>query len=367
MDKILEKHLANALVLVKSDLNISSPDENIIPYYSCVFENSKYKIATEFENFASEIIGYWKDKPIIKYNSSKYAILENSNTIVKLKSLNITDDKIRKEPEIAKVLSSIFPNQNIVQKSIKKDIKKVQSKIEPFPEPITTQKDAPVVAKVPTPTEVVKDLGEITPKKETDNTSVISHYVDTLKHGDKQKEAPLKTDESSTLNYINNGKPKNIEEEIFSLLDSKKDDPRIKRLFSYYTDQTKKEVHEINEKYSKQYLAKILETSGGGGTSNSAVDYSKGGIVNGDLTITQNLSVLGDLYLVNPNKKVFIIGNDTDTDYIVDHNFNTKDLVISLYDSTDEMVLASVKNINLNQTLITFSIPVKDIKVVIMR
>lgn len=362
MDKILEKHLANALVLVKSDLNISTPDENIIPYYSCIFEDKKYKVTTEFENFTSEIIGYWKDKPIIKHNNNKYAILENSNTIVKLKSLNITDDKIQKRPEVSKIGYSIFPNQNILAKPEKKVIKKIESNVEPFPDPITTKNDEPVVAKVPTQSEVIKDLNEILPKKETETNSVISHYVNTLKNSDKQKDNPPKSDVPSTSDYINNGKPKTLEEEIFSLLDSKKDDPRIKRLFSYYTDQTKKEVHEINEKYSKQYLAKILETSGGGGTSNSAVDYSKGGIIGGSLTITENLSVLGSIN----NKRVFIIGNDIDTEYTVDHNFNTKDLVISVYDSNDEIVLTSIKNINLNQTFISFSNPVKDIKVVIM-
>ena len=68
------------------------------------------------------------------------------------------------------------------------------------------------------------------------------------------------------------------------------------------------------------------------------------------------------------NKLVFIIGNDTDTDYVVDHNFNTKDLIITMYDSNDEIVLAGAKNINVNQTLITFSEPpVENIKVVIMR
>jgi hypothetical protein len=108
MDKILEKHLANALVLVKSDLNISIPDENIIPYDTCILEDNKYEIKTEFDIIKSDIVGYWKDKPIISYNRTKYAILENSNTIVKLKSLNVTDDKIRNEPEKVKNLISLI-------------------------------------------------------------------------------------------------------------------------------------------------------------------------------------------------------------------------------------------------------------------
>jgi hypothetical protein len=87
----------------------------------------------------------------------------------------------------------------------------------------------------------------------------------------------------------------------------------------------------------------------------------------GDLTITNNLSVLGNIYGILNNKRVFNIGNNIDTDYVLDHNFNTKDLVISVYDSNDEIVLASVKNINLNQTLVSFNEPIENIKVVIMR
>lgn len=368
MDKILEKHLANALVLVKSDLNISIPDENIIPYDTCILEDNKYEIKTEFDIIKSDIVGYWKDKPIISYNRTKYAILENSNTIVKLKSLNVTDDKIRSEPEKVKNIISLFPNRNLIVNRVRKP-ELLPVKVEPpvvLPNPIPAPLPKPEVKPEPNPDVVANQVTDLLPKKEKENNSVISAYVNTLKKTDQQtKEPEVKP---STAEYIETNKPKSIEEELFSLLDSKKDDPRIKRLFSYYSDQTKKEVHEINEKYSKQYLAKILETSGGGGTSNSAVDYSKGGIIEGDLTINANLSVVGGTIYGNlDNKRVFNIGNATDTDYVIDHNLNTKDLVISLYDSEDEMVLASVKNINLNQTLISFSMPVTNIKVVIMR
>jgi hypothetical protein len=344
MDKILEKHLANALVLVKSNLNISTPDENIISYESCILEDDKYNLITEHDNFSSEIIGYWKDKPIIIYNRIKYAILENSNTIVKLKSLNVNDDNIQKYPE--KINSS-----NIIRKV----------------EPVIIKKEI-VKQEIPTPSpeEIIKQIDELLPKKETPTNSTISSYLDVLKKNDESEKVTSK-DKESTASYIESDKPKSFEDEFFSIFETKKDDPRFKKLFAHYSEQTKKEVHEINEKYSKQYLAKILETSGGGGTSNSAVDYAKGGIIDGDLTVTSNLSVLGTIYGKLDNKKVFNIGNNTDTDYVLDHNFNTKDLVISVYDSQDELVLASVKNINTNQTLITFSSPpIETIKVVII-
>ena len=348
MDKILEKHLASALVLAKSDLNISIPDENIISYESCALEETKYKVITENDTFSSEIIGYWKDKPIISYNKSKYAILENSNTIVKLTSLNVTDDKIKKKPEAPKNIAPLFPDKNLIPKQL-----------------IKLKQEIPT----PDPENIAKQLDELLPNKDTPTNSTISSYVDTLKKSDQPKEEKTQ-EKADTSNYIQSDKPKSLEDELFSLLDTKKDDPRFKRFFSHYSDQTKKEVHEINEKYSKQYMAKILETSGGGGTSNSAVDYSKGGVINGDLTITSNLSVLGTLFanFEIDNKRVFNIGNSTDLSYTLDHNFNTKDLIISIYDSNDEIVLASAKNINPNQTLISFSSPpIENIKVVIMR
>lgn len=365
MDKILEKHLANALVLVKSDLNISIQDQNIISYESCELEKDSYKLITEHDSIVSEIVGYWKDKPVITYNNSKYVIMENSNTIIKLKSLNVTDDKIQKSPESPRNIIPLFPNKNLV--------KKTKTKIEPIAkevpvtvaDPITVKQDIPI----PSPEKVASELNELLPKKETSTNSVISHYIDKLTKEDQTKEEPKKEVES-TVNYAQSDKPKTIEDELFSLFDTKKDDPRFKRFFGYYSDQNKKDVHEINEKYAKQYMAKILETSGGGGTSNSAIDYSKGGTINGDLTITNNLSVQGSIYgnIQIDNKRVFNIGNTTDTDYVLDHNFNTKDLIITMYDSNDEIVLAGAKNINLNQTLITFSVPpTETIKVVIMR
>ena len=365
MDKILEKHLANALVLVKSDLNISIQDQNIISYESCEINNNSCKLITELDSITSEVIGYWKDKPIITYNNTKYVIMENSNTIIKLKSLNITDDKIQKSSESPKNIIPLFPNKNL--------IKKTKSKIEPVAKEVANTVEDPITVKqeipIPSPEKVASDLNELLPKKETSTNSVISHYIDKLKQSDQVKEEPKK-DTESTVNYIQSDKPKNIEDELFSLFDNKKDDPRFKRFFNHYSDQTKKEVHEINEKYAKQYMAKILETSGGGGTSNSAVDYSNGGNINGDLTITSNLSVTGSIFgnIQIDNKRVFNIGNSTDSSYTLDHNFNTKDLIISIYDSNDEIVLASAKNINMNQTLISFSSPpIENIKVVIMR
>jgi hypothetical protein len=397
MDDILAKHLTSTLLLLKNDeKNKTTVDETIIPYYSYKIIDNLFHVKTDGNTIVSKNKGYWRDKPILEYNNNKYVLLEASSNIVRIDNLGITSESItpyimdtkHKEEQISNNLLKsikdiITTNKPVVkqkQKPIVKNTKIVKKEITP-PKPeikdivdtnisidLPQEVEQELKPKIPNQEEIIKSVDEIAPKETDDNYSVISHYVNTLKSADKQTKQEDKP-ETSTVNYIDNGKPKSFEEEMFSLLDTKKDDPRIKRLFSHYTEQAKKEVHEINEKYSKQYLAKLLENSGGGGTSNSAVDYSKGGIIDGSLTITSNLSVVGEVYsnLVTNNKKVFYIGNTIDTEYIIDHNFNTKDLIINIYDSEDEMVLAYVKNINNNQTQIVFKVPFQNIKVIIMK
>lgn len=397
MDDILAKHLTSTLLLLKNEeTNKHTVDETIIPYYSYKIIDNLFHVKTDGTTIVSENKGYWKDKPILEYNNNKYVLLETSSNIVRIDNLGITSESItpyimdtkHKEEQISNNLLKsikdiITTNKPVVKQKEKPIVKKtkiVKKEIIPPKPEIKDIVDTNIVSnlpqefeqelkpEIPSQEKIVKSIDEISPKETNDNNSVISHYVNTLKKADQQTKQEDKP-ETGTVNYIDNGKPKSFEEEMFSLLDTKKDDPRIKRLFSHYTEQAKKEVHEINEKYSKQYLAKLLENSGGGGTSNSSVDYSKGGTIDGSLTITSNLSVVGEVYsnLVTNNKKVFYIGNEIDTEYIIDHNFNTKDLIINIYDAEDEMVLAYVKNINNNQTLISFKIPFQNIKVIIMK
>jgi len=409
MDDILAKHLTSTLLLLKNDeKNKTTVDETIIPYYSYKIIDNLFHVKTDGNTIVSENKGYWRDKPILEYNNNKYVLLESSSNIVRIDNLGITSESItpyimdtkNKEEQISSNLLKSIKNIITTSKPLVKqkekpivkkpkivkneltpsepeikavvntnpvsDLTAIKNIMEPLDSNITQELEQQPKPEIPSPEEIVKNVNEISPKKTTDKNSVISHYVNTLKKSDQQTKVEPKPEES-TVNYIDNGKPKSIEEELFTLLDAKKDDPRIKRLFSHYTEQTKKEVHEINEKYAKQYLAKLLENSGGGGTSNSAVDYSKGGIIDGALTITSTLSVGGMIYGIIDNKRVFNIGNTTDTDYVLDHNFNTKDLIVNVYDVNDEIVLTSIKNINNNQTLISFSEPIENIKVVIMR
>ena len=99
------------------------------------------------------------------------------------------------------------------------------------------------------------------------------------------------------------------------------------------------------------------------------MQFAKGGIMGGDLTIEGNVSITGILTGGGIlNKKIFTIGNNIDNEFIISHNLNTKDIIVNLYDKYHESIIANFKNISLNETLITFGaiIDTNSIKVVIV-
>lgn len=159
------------------------------------------------------------------------------------------------------------------------------------------------------------------------------------------------------------------EDKFFKTLEQFKDDPRLKQIFNYHAELAKKEIFQITEKFTQQQMARAMES--GGGTN--AVQYANGGTMKGNLVIDGNLSVVGKINEGTANndvtaKKIFLIGDNTSKEYTVTHGLDTKDVLVALYDTNDEQVFASVKNISLNETKITFSVPIttNSIKVVII-
>jgi hypothetical protein len=102
---------------------------------------------------------------------------------------------------------------------------------------------------------------------------------------------------------------------------------RLQKLFQNDQNKFRKDLIEIAEKISRREVMRFSES--GGGTNARHYD-----------------------------KLIFIIGDETNTDYTLSHNLNTKDLFITIYDQlTNEVVIADIININDNQTLIKFELP----------
>ena len=132
-------------------------------------------------------------------------------------------------------------------------------------------------------------------------------------------------------------------------------DKKIQKFFEGYTSNFKKSFIEIAEKIAKREGLRSMES--GGGTN--AVQYANGGTMDGNLTVTQ--TILATTITDNQGRQLVskltfdIIGNDVTRTYTLNHNLNTKNILINIYDATtDELVFVSSKNIDLNNTTIQF-------------
>ena len=334
MDQILQKHLVEKLMIHKPDpIKAAMSPMDFITYQSCKVLDESYHIKTEDYTIVTKVLGYWKDKPIILHNSHKYVLLENSKSLVNLD--NFGDKKI--VPASAKTTRFTQKNSTVQAKAEKASKIKEEPKIKVSDEPVSVVETKPIY-------KTVSNLPETKPTQ---------NYISGLKSQD-EKTPEIKTSEDA-------------EEAFFDILETKKDDPRIKKFFNYHADQAKKELFSITEKFTQQQMARAMES--GGGTN--AVQYANGGTMRGDLIVDGNLTVTGTSNTgggTSSNKKVFTVGDGVHNEYTLIHSLNTKDIIVSVYDSNYESVLASIKNISLNETLISFSniIAVDSIKVVIM-
>ena len=147
----------------------------------------------------------------------------------------------------------------------------------------------------------------------------------------------------------------NTEELFHELLLNDSSDKKIQKFFEGYTSNFKKSFIEIAEKIAKREGLRSMES--GGGTN--AVQYANGGTMDGNLTVTQ--TILANNITDNQGRQLVsklifdIIGNDVTRTYTLNHNLNTKNILINIYDATtDELVFVSSKNIDLNNTTIQF-------------
>ena len=320
MDDILAKHLAKTL-LFKENKN---KDDS----YRYKLLDGKYYISKGSNLVVSEKIGYWKNKEVIKVNNEKFIILENTNKLVPLNHISSEEFE-----------ENFTSTQNKPKKSIS------------YQKPVSL----PVSKK---PNSVKKTTLE--EPKETPVSIAPKVF-------DKVQKAPEIPEKESTEKYIDNIKSstnENIQEDaeetqedskFFDLLEKKKDDPRVKKFFNYHADAMKKEFNQIIEKVKNTQFARAMES--GGGTN--AVQYANGGTMNGNLTVTNQIvaeNVIDTTGRELVHKKSFdVLGDGTNNTFTFTHDFNTRDILINVYDMTNyQLVFVSSTNIDLNNTRITF-------------
>jgi len=160
---------------------------------------------------------------------------------------------------------------------------------------------------------------------------------------------------------INNLIKENVERLFKQLLVDEPTDRNVFRFFEGFTEKFNKQYIEIAEKIARREAMRAME--GGGGTN--AVQYSNGGSMNGKLIINDDLEVTGTIYGTvdgagggggTVEKKTFLIGDGSNSEFVLNHGLNTYDVMVQIYDNfTKESVNAFIKNISQNETLINFS------------
>jgi hypothetical protein len=147
----------------------------------------------------------------------------------------------------------------------------------------------------------------------------------------------------------------NTEELFRELLLNDSSDKQVQKFFEGYTRNFKKSFIEIAEKIARRESLRFAES--GGGTN--AVQYANGGTMDGDLIVTQTIvaaSITDTQGRQLVSKLTFdIIGNNSTRTFTLNHNLNTKNILINVYDiNNDELVFVSSKNTDLNNTTIQF-------------
>lgn len=326
---------------------------------------------------------------IVAENNVEKKVEVSTNNIPNIK--RIKTSKFNSDPILSKHLVDLFKNNNEISNEIKAGAEKkklndnllstinglfkqkvseplpdtpVKLLNDPIPHEIESQEEIPEVQK----SEVLdKNLDiEVPPKDDSVKPSVIDAYKAAIKplppseefvNQEKEKELEKvaevpQTPENVYVQVIKDTDKEvretpveSNDDEFFKFLERNKDNPKLKNFFNYHSESLKKEILKLSENFTKQKML-IASESGGG---------------SGNVTYQQNI--------VQSNKKTFLIGDNVSKEYNINHNLNTKELYIAVYEAaTDNLIYCSIENIDLNNTKFYFSIPIalNSIKVVII-
>jgi hypothetical protein len=235
------------------------------------------------------------------YKNVRFIIQENNS-------------EIKINPNLLDHLNSvIFEKKNIEKTIPKKEIIIEETK------PIKIKK----IKKVSDKVQIVKEEKLIDKVKKEFISNIKSELLNSLK-------------EEIETGLINKALQENVYSNFEIILENDKLQYKIQKLFSNDQNKFRKELIEIAEKISRREVLRFAES--GGGTNGLSKDSFQ-----------------------QFQKIVFIIGDGINTEFTLNHNLNTKDLYITLYDnSTNEIIYGYVNNIDDNSTIVSFSVPIEN-------
>jgi len=149
-----------------------------------------------------------------------------------------------------------------------------------------------------------------------------------------------------------------IKSNFSDLLDENKNNGKLGKIFESYNTSFRNDIIQLSEKLAKRESLRYAESGGG----SNATQYANGGTINGNLIINGTLSashisspdVIGSSGGSSTNKKVFnIVGDGINQQFILNHDFNTYDVMVTVYEKfTKAVVLCYVEHTTLNTVTI---------------
>lgn len=155
----------------------------------------------------------------------------------------------------------------------------------------------------------------------------------------------------------------NLQSNFDSIITDSENTNKLHKIIENFNVSFRKEYTALAEKVAKRESLRYVESGGGG----NSVQYSNGGVMNGNLMVNGslnashietnngglmngNLTVNGNIsasHIEAPNllkKMVFDVIGDGTNSYQFTHNFNTRNIIASLYEkTTNELVLCAME------------------------
>lgn len=274
----------------------------------------------------------------------------NGNPIIEL-DLCIENEIFKNVRFLLKKQNGIFINPNLldyssvmVYEKTKKITKKVIKSI-PVVKKIIKEE---IIRKLPETHQVLKEETLIEKHKEEFFESVKGEIFDQFKNEIKQ-------------GIIAEMLKENLQSNFDSLLSENGNKNKLTKLFEQTNTVFRNEIIQLAEKLARRESMRFAES--GGGTN--AVQYSNGGLMDGSLTITNNLSaaqITANNITDTQGRELVsklsfnVIGDGTRNSYLLNHNLNSKKVIINTYDGTsDEIVIPYTQITDKDNVLIQFS------------
>lgn len=365
-------------------------------------------LKTKENSFLKEQVGTWSGKPVVKFN----ILIEN--TLHKDVSFVVDKDKetalnfdvlgVTKKPVVASILTESKVSNDLTPKLvteharqvITETVKRGKKHLQYVAEEVSKKLASIAEKRFKKAVDTISGsaIGELEVLKEDifqsiseKNKQVFSDRVNELvnlyeNHSDRIIRENLDKIEHNISDYINEAalRSKFLQEtkqlalqQIEKVIEEAQTyTANTEKLLKEYRSSAKRDIEDVKVK-----LLRIAES--GGGTN--AVQYANGGSMNGDLhvsgAITGHISLsslnqdganIGDVLIWNgtswtaatwaatTTKVVSSIGDNTLTEFLITHNFNTLDVFVQVYDNdTNAVVYPSILGNSLNDVKIEFS------------